>query len=76
MERRRYQGSDRGGFPSEGSGMMLAVGRFNGRVTVYNLLDEREEPARVELDTHGPPAEVPAMDKTVRGVRVDGINAN
>jgi hypothetical protein len=29
---------------SEGSGMMLAVGRFNGGVTVYNLLDEREEP--------------------------------
>jgi hypothetical protein len=45
MERRRYQVSDRGGFPSEGSGMMLAVGRFNGRVTVHNLPDEREEPS-------------------------------
>jgi hypothetical protein len=75
MERCRYQVSDRGGFPSEGSGMMLSVGSFNGRVTVYNLLDEREEPP-VEVDTHEPPADVPAMDKTVRGVRVDGINAN
>lgn len=30
----------------------------------------------MELDTHEPPAEVPAMNKTVRGVRVDEINAN
>lgn len=54
---------------SGGTGMMLAVGMFNGGVTVYNVLDEGEEPP-VELETHEQPVEVQAVP--IRPFEVSG----
>ena len=42
-------------FSSGAGGLMLAVGTFNGKVTVYNVTDE----APIELDGSQVPAEVP-----------------